>query len=96
MWSSEIHLGDDNVFVEAFFSNAKVCSMRVDFDLVYVDDTACTNIFMLPVVVVLGRDCSEHVHVLKWRLLRNRTVESFEQFFIFAAEFFPRVDELHV
>ena len=54
LWSPEVRLGDDNVFVEAFFSNAKVCSMRVDFDLVYVDDTACANIFMLPVVVVLG------------------------------------------
>ena len=66
LWSSEIHLGDDNVFVEAFFSNAKVCPICVDFDLVYDDDTTCTNIFMLPVVVVLGRDCSEYVHVLTW------------------------------
>ena len=54
MWSSEINLGDDNIFVETFFSNTKVCPICVDFDIVYVDDTACTNAFMLPVVVVLG------------------------------------------
>ena len=70
-----------------FFSNSKICSMRVDFDLVYVDDAACTNIFMLPVVFVLGCHCSEHVHVHTWGLLRNRTVESFERFFVFTAEF---------
>ena len=89
LWSSEIHLGEHNTFVEAFFSNTNVCSRRVDFDLVYVDDTACTNIFMLPVIVVLGRDCSNNVHVLSWGLLRNRTVESFERFFVFTARFFP-------
>ena len=89
LWSSEIHLGEHNTFVEAFFSNTIVCSMHVDFDLVYVDDTACTNIFMLPVIVILGRDCSNLVHVLTWGLLRNRMVESFERFFVFAARFFP-------
>ena len=44
---------------------------------------------MLPVVVVLGRDCSDQVHVLTWGLVRNRTVESFERFFVFTAKFFP-------
>ena len=53
LWSSEIHLGEHNTFVEAFFSNSIVCSMHVDFDLVYVDDTACMNVFMLPVIVIL-------------------------------------------
>ena len=53
LWSSEIHLGEHNTFVEAFFSNTIVCSMHVDFDLVYVDDTACMNVFMLPVIVIL-------------------------------------------
>ena len=57
LWCSEVHLGEQNVFVEAFFSNAAIVSKNVDFDLVFVDDTACTNLFMLPVVVVLGRDC---------------------------------------
>ena len=87
-WFSEMHLGANNVFVEAFFANAPIISKRVGFDLVYVDDTACTNAFMLPVVVVLGRDTSSSVHVLDRVLVKNRTVESFVRSFTFTARFF--------
>ena len=42
--------------------NAVVVAKRVDPDIVYVDDTACLNAFMLPVVVMLARDASNNTH----------------------------------
>ena len=66
VWSSTIHLADDNVFSEAFFVNAVVVTKRVDTDIVYVDDTACVNAFMLPVVVMLARDASNNTHSIAW------------------------------
>ena len=89
VWSSAIHLTDNNVFSEAFFVNAVVVAKRVDLDIVYVDDTACVNAFMLPVVVMLARDASNNTHSIAWGILRDRTVEAFEGFFRFVARFFP-------
>ena len=89
VWSSTIHLADDNVFSEAFFVNAVVVTKRVDTDIVYVDDTACVNAFMLPVVVMLARDASNNTYSIAWGILQDRTVEAFEGFFRFVARFFP-------
>mgnify|MGYP004550376427 CR=1 FL=1 len=56
VWSSTIHLTDTNMFSEAFFVNAVLVAKRVGADIVYVDDTACVNAFMLPVVAMFVRD----------------------------------------
>ena len=88
VWSSTIHLTDTNMFLEAFFVNAVLVAKRVDPDIVYVDDTACVNAFMLPVVVMLVRDEMNNTHALGWGVLRDRTVESFERFFTFVAKFY--------
>ena len=66
VWSSTIHIADDNVFSEAFFVNAGVVAKRVDPDIVYVDDSVCVNAFILPVVVTLARDTSGTVHAIAW------------------------------
>ena len=88
VWSSTVHLTDTNMFLEAFFVNAVLVAKRVDADIVYVDDTACVNSFMLPVAVMLARDAMNNTHALGWGVLRGRTVESFEWFFAFVAQFF--------
>ena len=87
VWSSTIHLTDNNVFSEAFFVNAVLVAKRVDLDIVYVDDTACVNAFMLPVVVMLARDAMNNTHSIAWGILRDRTVEAFEEFFRFVGRF---------
>ena len=58
---------------------------------VYVDDTACSNAFSLPVVTVLCRDPSNTAHAAAWGILKNRTTETFVRFFSFLARFFPSI-----
>ena len=48
LWSTEIHLCEDNVFHEAFFVNAVLVSRRLDVVHVFMDDTSCTNHFSFP------------------------------------------------
>ena len=48
LWNSEIRLSENNVFHEAFFSNAALVLSGVTVDFVYVDDTSCTNTFFVP------------------------------------------------
>ena len=91
VWSSEIHLNDDNVFIEAFFANSVLVSKRLQMGFVYVDDTACSNSFSLPVISVLCRDLSNTVHAAAWGILKNRTTETFVRFFSFLAKFFPLI-----
>ena len=86
LWSSTIHITDNHQFVEAFFVNMVVVSKRIDMDVVNVDDTACSNAFMLPVVVMLVRDASSNTHSVAWGIPRERTVESFERFFRFVSQ----------
>ena len=86
LWSSTIHITDNNAFGEAFFVNTVVVSKGIDMDVVYVDDTACANAFMLPVVVMLVRDASSNAHAVAWGIVRGRTVESFERFFGFVSQ----------
>ena len=45
IWSSEIHLMEDNVFHEALFVNAVLLARRLNVTHVYMDDTSCTNTF---------------------------------------------------
>ena len=65
-WCLRINITDNNAFLEAFFVKAVLASKRVDMDVVYVDDTACTNAFMFPVVVMAVRDASHNVHAAAW------------------------------
>ena len=85
LWSSTIHITDNHTFSEAFFVNTVLVSKGLDMVVVYVDDTACVNCFMLPVVVMLTRDASSNVHAIAWGILMDRTVESFERFFQFVS-----------
>ena len=64
LWSSEVHLAANNVFAEAFFVNAILIAKRLEVPFVYVDDTACTNMFHLPVISVLCRDPADQTHAL--------------------------------
>ena len=61
-------------------------SERVDMDVVYVDDTASLNAFMLPIDVMLARDTSSTAHAIAWGIVMDRTVESFERFFLFVSQ----------
>ena len=45
VWSSEIHLNVENVFVEAFFANSVLVAKKLSVTFVYVDGTACLNTF---------------------------------------------------
>ena len=56
IWTSEVHIDADNVFVEAFFVNSVLLAKRLKVEFVYVDDTSCSNDFYLPVISVLCRD----------------------------------------
>ena len=91
LWSSEVHLTPDSVFVEAFFVNALLVAKGVDTSFVFVDDTACTNMFHLPVMAVLCRDAADQTHALAWGLLKNRTTESFRRFFTFLFRHAPAI-----
>ena len=82
-WSSEIHLSNTNAFVEAFFVNTTLIVKRLDVSLVFVDDTACTNMFTLPMLTVLCRDAAGQTHALAWGLLKNRASKSLRRFFAF-------------
>ena len=64
LWSSPINLTPDNVFLEAFFTNTALASKSLNVDIVYLDDTSCTNSFSLPLMAVLCRDASSRVHTL--------------------------------
>ena len=92
VWSSEIHLSVDNVFVEAFFANAVLLARGLVVKFVYVDDTSCSNDFSLPLVSVLCRDLSDTIHSVAWAVLKNRTTETFTRFFSFVARFFPSIE----
>ena len=87
IWSSEIHLTQDSVFFEAFFVKAVFVSVGLLVTHVYMDDTACTDMFGLPAVSVLCRDDSDTVHCIAWGLLRNRTTDSFTRFLTFMSKF---------
>ena len=91
VWASEVHVDASNVFVEAFFANAALVAKRVSVNFVFVDDTACTNAFMFPLVAVLCRDVSKATHAVAWAIVRNRTTSTFERFFTFVAKFFPAI-----
>ena len=65
LWSSIIHLTGENVFLEAFFTNAAIASKCLDVDFVYLDDTSCTNVFSLPLMASCAetqRQESTHSH----------------------------------
>ena len=91
IWSSEIHLMENNVFHEAFFVNAVLLARRLNVTNVYMDDTSCTNTFGLPVVSVLCRDDYDTVHCVAWELLRNRTTDAFVRFLTFVSKFYRDV-----
>ena len=91
LWSSEVHLTANNVFAEAFFVNAILIAKRLDVPFVFVDDTACTNMFHLPVISVLCRDAAEQTHALCWGMLKNRTTASFRRFFTFLFKRVPTI-----
>ena len=91
VWSSEVHLNSNNMFVEAFFVNSVLLAKRLEVEFVYVDDTSCSNDFYLPVISVLCRDMSNTVHAVAWGVLKNRTTETFTRFFSFVARYFPSI-----
>ena len=91
VWSSEIHLNAENVFVEAFFANSVLVAKKLSVTFVYVDDTACSNTFGLPVISMLCRDSLNAIHAVAWGVLKNRTTEAFLRFFTFTAKFFPAI-----
>ena len=86
----DVHVDASNVFVEAFFANTALVARRVPVSFVFVDDTACTNAFMFPLVAVLCRDASKATHAVGWAIVRNRTTSTFERF-AFVAKFFPAI-----
>ena len=90
-WASEVHLTANNVFLEAFFVNAVILTKRLDVPFVFVDDTACSNMFHLPVISVLCRDAADQTHALCWGLLKNRTTASFRRFFAFLFRHVPTI-----
>ena len=92
LWGSEIHLDESNVFVEAFFINSALVSNGLEVVFVFVDDTSCTNSFMFPVIAVLCQDASKATHAVGWGIVRNRTTETFIQFFTFISTSFPRIN----
>ena len=92
LWSSEIHLSADNVFMEAFFANSFLVARRLSVKFVFVDDTSCSNDFSLPLVSMLCRDLSNTIHSVAWAVLKNRTTETFTRFFSFVARFFPSIE----
>ena len=91
IWTSEVHIDADNVFVEAFFVNSVLLAKRLKVEFVYVDDTSCSNDFYLPVISVLCRDMTNTVHAVAWGVLKNRTTETFTRFFSFVARHFPSI-----
>ena len=90
VWASEVHVDASNVFVEAFFANAALVAKRVSVNFVFVDDTACTNAFMFPLVAVLCRDASKATHAVGWAIVRNHTTSTFERFFTSSPSSSPR------
>ena len=64
---------------------------KLSVTFVYVDDTACSNTFGLPVISMLCRDSLNAIHAVAWGVLKNRTTEAFLRFFTFTAKFFPAI-----
>ena len=91
LWSSEIHLTRDNVFVEAFFTNTALSPSCIDNDIVFIDDTSCANVFSLPLVSVLCRDHAQRVHSIAWGLVQNRTTATFGRFLRYVKNVFPSI-----
>ena len=91
LWSSQIHLTNDNVFIEAFFTNSALSPSCVDNDIVFIDDTSCANVFSLPLVSVLCRDHAQRVHSIAWGLVQNRTTATFRRFLEYVKNSFPSI-----
>ena len=91
LWNSRIILNSDNIFMEMFFINRHLLSMRMKVEFVFVDDTACTNVFAFPLIAVLCRSDSGHVHAVAWGFIRNRTTQSFCNFFTFLQKYHPTI-----
>ena len=96
LWNSEIHMNLENVFVDMFFVNRRLLSKRMKVDFVFVDDTACTNVFSFPVISVLCRSDSGSIHVVAWGFLENRTTKSFCRFFSFLFKHHPGGQDVYV
>ena len=74
-----------------FFVNRHIISKGLNVDLVFVDDTSCTNTFALPLISTLCRSECGSVHTVAWGLLKNRTIKSFERFFTFLHKHHPGI-----
>ena len=91
LWNSELHLTSENVYEEMFFVNRHLISKGLSVDLVFVDDTSCTNTFSLPLISTLCRSECGSVHTVAWGFLKNRTTKSFERFFAFLHKHHPGI-----
>ena len=91
LWSTEIHLTHENVFVEAFFVNTALSPSCIDNNIAFIDDTTCANIFSLPLVSMLCRDPAQRVHAIAWGVVQNRTTASFARFLGYVKNSFPSI-----
>ena len=92
LWNSELHLTQENIFEEMFLINRRLIAKRLKVDLVFVDDTACTNQFSFPVISTLCRSDCGSVHTVAWGFLKNRTTQSFRKFFSFLFRYNPGIN----
>ena len=91
LWNTELHLSHENVFEDMFFINRRLIAKRLNVDLVFVDDTSCTNQFSFPVISAICRSECGSVHTVAWGFLKNRTTQSFKRFFLFLFKYHPSI-----
>ena len=93
LWNSEIHSANDNVFEAMFFVNWQLVAKGVQIDVVYVDDTSCTNVFHFPSSPSSFAATRVMSTTSRGGSCENRTTESFEHFFRFLFASHP---DIHV
>lgn len=78
---SEIQETKDNQFCSCVFVHGRIAKSQFSYDFASVDDTAGTNIYDLPLEVMLVIDADGKSQVLAFGLLQDRSEQSYQHFF---------------
>lgn len=80
-WDIDVKKTANNTLATITYLNKRVAESQYSADILYIDDTMCTNIYGKPVELAICVDPQDHSQTLSFSLLEDKTKNGFLNFF---------------
>ena len=85
-FDSKVDISPNHEFISATFVYSKIASSPISLDALCLDDTSGTNVYGLPLEVILVIDSEGRSQMLGFGFLNDRTKNSYQQFLRYIKE----------